>query len=213
MPAQDHTATTQPRQKPSLWFAATASASLLLITAFEWSLIDWLTPLLYVAALGAVWLVFALAVLSALFSAFRHRRQGPRAALPLGLCLAAFLLAMLAPFTDLWLWVNFHRHQAEREAVVRQISGGELRPGTSPHDKLVALPPGSGLSQGGDQVIVERHDGRLYVLFFTYRGILDNYSGFLFVPPGGDPALFDARQGRTPQLIRYGEHWYFTSHH
>lgn len=62
--------------------------------------------------------------------------------------------------------------------------------------------------------MVEEHDGLQYVFFFTFRGILDNYSGFLFVPEGGDPTRFrDLNEPESTQLARYASHWYFAGNH
>ena len=52
-----------------------------------------------------------------------------------------------------------------------------------------------------------------YVFFYTFRGILDNYSGFLWVPEGGKPELFqDAGESGT-EVLFYGGNWYFIGHH
>ena len=62
------------------------------------------------------------------------------------------------------------------------------------------------------EIVVEEHNGQRYVFFFTYRGILDNYSGFLFVPAGADPRLFaDAADPSTVMEPRRTQ-WFFMAH-
>lgn len=39
------------------------------------------------------------------------------------------------------------------------------------------------MSQSG-QIVVEGEPGAPYVFFFTFRGVLDSYSSFLWVPTG-----------------------------
>lgn len=65
---------------------------------------------------------------------------------------------------------------------------------------------------GGNEIVVERHREGAYVLFFTYRGVLDNYSGFLFVPQGGDPRGFRdlGETGTTIEPLE--QQWYFVAH-
>ena len=66
---------------------------------------------------------------------------------------------------------------------------------------------------GGNEVVVEEHDDKTYVLFFTFRGVLDNYSGFLYVPDGGSPSLFsDLDEQQFTQIVPLEENWYFVSH-
>ncbi len=51
------------------------------------------------------------------------------------------------------------------------------------------------------------------MFFFTFRGVLDNYSGFLFVPDGGDPKEFyDLGEPGSTQLVKYGKNWYWAGH-
>jgi hypothetical protein len=50
------------------------------------------------------------------------------------------------------------------------------------------------------------------VLFLTSRGIRHRFSGFLHVPPGGDPAKFFEFDDKPPtQLVRYDRDWYFVA--
>jgi hypothetical protein len=70
------------------------------------------------------------------------------------------------------------------------------------------------VSMGGNEILEEVHDGKTYLFFFTFRGILDSYAGFLFVPTGGDPRAFsDLNEAPATFITRYSEHWFFASHH
>jgi len=187
-----------------------SSGLLLFVTAFQWSLVDVLTPFLLMPVQAVAWLAVLLVLAT---SGLRNQRLSlrpdPRPAL---VCGAAICLALFFPFTNLWLTTNFWWHRSEREAVVRKIQSRGPWPPTSP--LTVPLPAGTpNLSTGGNDVLVEEHDGQLYVLFFTYRGILDNYSGFLFVQGRGEPKRFlDLKEAGSSQVRRFGEHWYFVAH-
>jgi hypothetical protein len=52
---------------------------------------------------------------------------------------------------------------------------------------------------GGNEVAVEEHAIKKYVLFFTFQGILDQYAGFLFVPEGGPPTVLATSTKETRQ--------------
>ena len=200
------------RASKTLYFSVGSALFLLLALAFQWNLVDVLTPFLILPLLGLAWLLVLIAVVLATAHGYRHRTQGARALGPLLVAFSALVLALFVPFTQLWLHANFSWNQAEREQIVDQIKAGALVPNVAHNPNLIALPKGSGLSMGGDEILVEAPLSDPYVFFFTFRGILDNYSGFLWVPDGGKPEEFyDARQPGT-QIEPLGGQWYFIGH-
>ena len=57
-----------------------------------------------------------------------------------------------------------------------------------------------------------RADEGAYVLFLTSRGLKHYFTGFLHVPPGGDPTKFFEFDDKPPsQLVRYDKDWYFVA--
>jgi hypothetical protein len=189
-----------------------AAIPLLLVEMFQWDIIDWITPFLMGPLFGLLWLIVAIAVVASWVSAYRHRREGWGALAPCAVLLVAILAALFVPFTDIWLSVNFHLKKAGRERVIAQVASGELVPNVSYNSKLIALPRGSGVSKGGDEIVVEGPVKSAYVFFYTYRGILDNYSGFLWVPNGRKPEEFSDAGEKGTQIERFGGNWYFVGH-
>jgi hypothetical protein len=52
------------------------------------------------------------------------------------------------------------------------------------------------------------------VFFFTFRGILDNYAGFLYVPSGGKPTEYsDLNEPQSVEIEHLEGNWYYASHH
>ena len=50
------------------------------------------------------------------------------------------------------------------------------------------------------------------MLFLTSRGLKHYFTGFLRVPPGGDPKKFFEFEDKPPtQLVRYDEDWWFVA--
>jgi hypothetical protein len=97
--------------------------------------------------------------------------------------------------------------------VIGQVLDGTLQPNVEHNASLIALhgvPLGT--SAGGNEIVVERHEGSTYVFFFTFRGILDSYSGYLFVSGDADPKLFADMSEPEAEIIEVEEHWYFASH-
>jgi hypothetical protein len=121
------------------------------------------------------------------------------------------ILVLVTPFTDLWLAVNYRWYRSDRERIVRLVQDGRLLAGQG---GIVALPRGEPyVSVGGNEIVVEEHEGKRYVFFYSFRGVLDNYSGFLFVPDGGTPTQFsDLWEADSTQLRRLDGQWFFASH-
>jgi hypothetical protein len=123
------------------------------------------------------------------------------------------------PFTRIWLNADFHLLKSEREQVVADVLAGELRPDDGPYSLLVPSLVTLGLerahvSMGGNEILVSEKDARRYVFFFTFHGILDNYSGFLYVPDGGNPREFnsDFEEAENTEFVPYDENWVWVSH-
>lgn len=91
------------------------------------------------------------------------------------------------------------------------MRAGELLPNVSHNAKIISLPE-YGVSNG-NAIVIEGERDNPYVFFFTYRGILDNYSGFLWVPEGGDPSQFGDASDKGTEITHYGGQWYFIGHH
>jgi hypothetical protein len=208
-----------PRKQPvftrSLIVVSLASILLLLILSTQWWLVDWLTPFLIFPAMVVGWAVYLSALVWSLSLAIFARRSGWPSRWPLTICAMTFLVACFVPFTKLWIEANYFWYKVARERIVEQVRNGTLRPNVSHNRSLIALPSGAPyVSMGGNEIEVqEARDGQKYVFFFTYRGILDNYAGFLFVPDGGAPTEFsDLDEARQTELMEFGDQWFWVSH-
>jgi hypothetical protein len=200
------------RASKTLYFSIASSLSLLMSLAFQWNIIDALTPFLGGPLLGLAWLLVMISVVVASAHAYRHRIKGAYAFAPLIVSTGTLLVAFFVPFTQLWLYANFNLNKAAREQVVAKVKSGNIVPNVAHNAKLIALPKDSGVSMGGDEIIVEGPSVNPYVFFFAFRGILDNYSGFLWVPDGGRPEQFgDAGEPGT-EIESLGGNWYFIGH-
>jgi len=195
-----------------MYFSITSAILLLISLAFQWSIIDALTPFLGWPLLALAWLLVMISAVVALVHAYRHRSKGAYAFAPLIISTGTLLIAFFIPFTQLWLYANFHLNKTAREQVVEKVRSGVLKPNVAHNAELIALPNGSGVSMGGGKIIVEGSINNPYVFFFTFRGILDNYSGFLWVPDGGKPEQFRDADEPGTEIESFGGNWYFVGH-
>jgi hypothetical protein len=201
-----------PRVGKTLYFSVTSALVLLMSLAFQWNIIDALTPFLGGPLLGLAWLLVMASAVWAAAHAYRHRGEGASAFTPLIVSTGTLLIAFLVPFTQLWLYANFHLNKSAREQAVANVRSGALIPNVAHNAKLIALPRDSGVSMGGDEIIVEGPPNNPYVFFFTFRGILDNYSGFLWVPDEGRPEQFGDASEPGTEIESFGGNWYFIGH-
>ncbi|WP_229754461.1 hypothetical protein [Priestia megaterium] len=87
------------------------------------------------------------------------------------------------PFNQVNLDLNFKIHQDKREEVATKIENGVIKPNVPDSPSLIQLPEEyTQLSKGGGDIVVETKGKAKSILFFTYRGMLDNYSGFVYNP-------------------------------
>jgi len=191
--------------------AIVAAVGLLVVLATFWTLTDLITILLAMFLPTVAWLSLAGIALWALVFAVRHPHQGRKPWVPLAICVGAAAVGALFPFTDLWLSVNYHLHRSGRMRVITALEEGQLpTPRTSDSTVVVHLPWATGTSNGGGDILVERESDRLVVLFFTYRGILSHYSGYVYTSDD-PPALSRAFGERVRQSTKVEPHWFFAA--
>lgn len=200
--------------KSAVFIASCLSSTVLLLAlAFQWSLMDKLTPFLALPVIGLAWLFWFVVTIWAAVHAFKQRKIGRAAYIPILVCTITFLFAIFFPFTKIWINANFYLNKTERESVVSQVLSKKLIPNVSHNSSLIKLTNDNNISSGGNEIIVREYNKHTYVFFFTYRGILDNYSGFLWVPKGGKPKLFQDAGENGTQILSYGDSWYFIGSH
>ncbi|MFA5985536.1 MAG: hypothetical protein WC782_16075 [Methylococcaceae bacterium] len=192
--------------------ACLASFVLLFVNVFQWPLTDILTPFLMLPLFGFVFFIMLLVMLWSVVHAYKQRKSGRHALLPLSICIAAILATIYVPFTRIWITADFYLKKEEREEVVAKILSGQLLPNVSYNSKIITLPKGTSLSNGGNIVIERVNNEEPYVFFFTFRGILDNYSGFLWVPKNGEASKFQDAGETGTEISPFGGNWFFIGH-
>lgn len=182
------------------------------VNFFQWDIIDVVTPFLWLPIFAMIILaMFGMTIWSVVY-ACRLYRERWRGFAPLIFCVLSIALSIGLHFTSTWVDVNFMLGKSAREKLVARIDSGELEPHSKFNHRLMSLPVSSSISKGGEVSVLESGADKHFVFFFTFRGILDNYSGFLWVPTGRRPEEYSDVGEPGTQIIPYGENWYFVGH-
>jgi hypothetical protein len=189
-------------------------ALLIVLNFARWDLIDVLTPFLEPLLVELpLHGLFVAALVGSIVSLCLRLRRGWDwfALLPLAINLATIAAIVLIPFNEIIIDRDFHDHRAQRERVVADVASGALQPNLGYTNRMIHLSDTYGrVSKGGNDVEVGRGGDVLRVTFFTYRGILDNYSGFIYCADGIAPTE-EILGGQIVEIEQYDARWYWVS--
>ena len=195
----------QPQRK--LLFLALVSSTLVILNGFfQWNLIEIITPFLMMP----VWLVlfgfFIVITVRAIFHLFKYKNWQP-----IAIQVITILFLFYFPFTKVMLDLDFKMHKTERDKVASMVESGKLIHNVPDSPSLIKLPKRyDQLSKGGGEVIAVHTGDRLTILFFTYRGMLDNFSGFVYSPNGPKSIEKDLDEDFV-EIEKLAKDWYFVS--
>ncbi|WP_027409134.1 hypothetical protein [Anoxybacteroides tepidamans] len=195
------------RQREKLWILSCISSLLVLFyELFQWAIIDvvtpFFTPFLWLLVFG----FFFITMVRTVIHLFKNKDWKPAA-----IHAVTILLLIFFPFTKITLNLDFRMNQQEREQVAKMVEKGELRPNVSGDATLIRLPKQyKQLSKGGGEIVIERKNGKCMVLFFTFRGVLDGFSGFVYSPDDQPPAKHDFA-GDFKEIKRMDRNWYWVA--
>ena len=192
-----------------LYFSIFISSLLVVINIFRWKLIEILTVFLEPFLELIISVIFlAVLVWSIIYLGKNVRKLKYRALLPMGINLITLIIVIFVPFTNISCDLDFKLNLNDREKIVSMIQSGELK---SYGKRLIQLPDEyKHLSKGGGEIAVEQ-DGETYKIFFyTFRGILDNFSGFAYISNDSE-LLHEDFNGDFHQIIKKREHWFWGS--
>jgi hypothetical protein len=210
---QTTTAAAGPSVRAALVAATLVSAVTLSVATFELAMADWPSGFVLLAVVPLMALIFCGCALWSATLLLRIRNGGLKFALPFLICALTLAALVYAPLHQIALQQNFDWHRKTRERIVARIEAGELKPNVSHNENLIALGDREpNVSAGGNDIVVDQTDQGTYVLFLTSRGLKHYFTGFLYVPLGGDPKKFFEFEDKPPsRLVRYDEDWYFVA--
>ena len=202
----------KPSVRAGVLAATIVSLVTLSIATFEMSMGDLPSALVLMGIVPLAALLFFACLLWSASQLLRIREGGAKFALPFAICVATLLALQYAPLQQIYLSQNFWRHRADRDRIVARVENGELLPNVDYNKNLIALPRRNAKVSAGGEIVIEDVDEGVYVLFLTSRGFRHRFSGFLRVPPNGDPRKFFEFADKPPsQLVRYEKEWWFVA--
>ena len=191
-----------------LIFSMASSIFLISLQIFRWNLMDIFTPFFEpIIEITAILFILVTMIVAAVYFFINYKLKGVITALPLLIQLISLLILIFVPFTAIILKIDYNCNLEERQKVVSMIENGELALGKN---GLIQLPPDlKHLSKGGGEIMVDRKDGTLKVLFFTFRGILDSCAGWAYRSEG-EPNRNDFNQD-IHEWKKMKENWFYIS--
>lgn len=189
-----------------LILALASSVMIVALAFFQWELVHILTPFL----MPFLWLVaggfFLVILIFAVIDVFKNKNW-----IPFFIQVLTVIFMIFFPFTKVILEMDFKRNHDDRMSVVNKINEGAITPNVPYNDSIIHLPGEyQGVSKGGGDILVEKKEKDMKVLFFTFRGILDSFSGFVYSSSGERPRTGDFG-GAFNKIEKLDEHWYFVS--
>lgn len=192
------------------WLSIIVSTVAIVINIFRWSLVEILTPFLEPMLELIIYGFFLIIIIwSFIFGLMKMKSRKIKALIPCIINIATIIIIFIVPFTAIMLKIDFHFHLNDREEVIEKIKNGELVPDAS-HNNLINL---SGkyqnLSKGGGDIVVEYEDKNPNIFFFTFRGIIDNFSGFAYMSYDREPERNDFLCTEILEIKKLKNHWYW----
>ncbi|TYP72377.1 hypothetical protein [Paenibacillus methanolicus] len=187
------------------------SLTILLQKIYRWALVDIFTPFFapfielfgYLVFIVCSSIVFVYFVVS---KPFQRARNG----IPILINIVVLILILIVPFTSLTLNLDHRFNKSEREEVIKMVLDGSLKPNVSYNAAIIHLPEKyRKLSKGGGEIVREGRGQDTHILFYTYRGVVDNFAGFIYTVDGKSPdeMLF----GDFIQVKKLEKNWYWVS--
>ena len=207
------TAAAKPSVRAGLLAAAIVALVTLSIATFELSMADFPSAFVTMGILPLAALLFFACLVWSASQLLRVRRDGAKFATPFLICMATLSALQYAPLQSIYLAYDFRIHRADREKIVERVENGDLAPNVDTNKNVIALGPREPrVSAGGNDIVIEDADEGTYVLFLTSRGLKHYFTGFLRVPPGGDPKEFFEFENKPPtRLEQYDKEWWFVA--
>ncbi|EIJ78028.1 hypothetical protein PB1_10699 [Bacillus methanolicus PB1] len=181
-----------------------SSTLVVLYKFFEWQIIEILTPFL----LPLLWLLvfgffFAITVRTVI-NLLKNKDWKPFV-----IQTVTIILWLFFPFTQVVLDIDFKINKSDREEVARKVENGTLKPNVSYNPSLIHLPKEyDQLSKGSGEIVLEKNGDNYSILFITFRGILDNFSGIVYSPNSQRLARSDFG-GDLKEIEKIDGNWYW----
>ncbi|MFD0769519.1 hypothetical protein ACFQZ1_11865 [Bacillus sp. CGMCC 1.60114] len=195
--------------KKNLTKIITISSFVLIFYHFlEWYLVEFLTPFVMPFLSITIHGWFFILLILSIIHLIRYKNLKP-----LIIQLIVIIIWAYTPFTSIYIKLDFLIYKDDRKQVIKLIEHKKLIPNVDYNDKMIHLPKQfTSTSKNGGDVLIQQKEKSISVFFFTYRGILDNFSGFIYTPNDIKPNKSDFNS-EFKEIIKIEKNWYYVTSH
>lgn len=188
-----------------LLLSLVSSGIVILYEFFKWKLAEVTSVFLILPVMIGVFGLFLVITVIALVALFKKKKW-----IPLVIQAATVILLVTVPFNKITLDIDFKWNKQGREKVVEMVKNGDLKLNEDYNPGFVSLPKGYKNLSSGNYIAIEKTNSGYRILFYTYSGVLDNFSGFLYTTEKQGPSK-DALMGDIKEIDKLDKNWYFVA--
>ncbi|OJE33575.1 hypothetical protein A9490_20155 [Bacillus thuringiensis] len=172
----------------------------------KWYLVQLVTPFFMpfvsIAIYGSFFIIFIIGIIN--FIKCKNWQ-------PLVIQLIIIIICIYVPFVKIYMKLDFIIYKEDRKQVIELIEQKKLIPNVEYNSKMIHLPKQFvSTSKNGGDILVQEKENSTLIFFYTYRGILDNFSGFIYSFNDIKPIKSDFNSD-FKEIIKVEKNWYYVT--
>ncbi|HFK1747180.1 TPA: hypothetical protein ACGX4N_004003 [Bacillus cereus] len=172
----------------------------------KWYLVQLVTPFFMpfvsIAIYGSFFIIFIIGIIN--FIKCKNWK-------PLVIQLIIIIICIYVPFVKIFMKLDFIIYKEDRKQVIELIEQKKLIPNVEYNSKMIHLPKQFvSTSKNGGDILVQEKENSTLIFFYTYRGILDNFSGFIYSFNDIKPIKSDFNSD-FKEIIKVEKNWYYVT--
>ncbi|MGE7635347.1 hypothetical protein ACQKMZ_24540 [Bacillus paramycoides] len=179
---------------------------LIIYNLTKWYLVQLVTPFFMpfvsIAIYGSFFIIFIIGIIN--FIKCKNWK-------PLVIQLTIIIICIYVPFVKIYMKIDFIIYKEDRKQVIELIEQKKLIPNVEYNNKMIHLPKQFvSTSKNGGDILVQEKENSTLIFFYTYRGILDNFSGFIYSLNDIKPIKSDFNSD-FKEIIKVEKNWYYVT--
>ncbi|KWU53231.1 hypothetical protein AWW70_27895 [Bacillus mycoides] len=172
----------------------------------KWYLVQLVTPffmpIVSIAIYGSFFIIFIIGIIN--FIKCKNWK-------PLVIQLIIIIICIYVPFVRIYMKLDFIIYKEDRKQVIELIEQKKLIPNVEYNNEMIHLPKQFvSTSKNGGDILVQEKENSTLIFFYTYRGILDNFSGFIYSLNDIKPIKSDFNSD-FKEIIKVEKNWYYVT--
>ncbi|MDM5436211.1 hypothetical protein QUG28_26395 [Bacillus hominis] len=172
----------------------------------KWYLVQLVTPFFMpfvsIAIYGSFFIIFIIGIIN--FIKCKNWK-------PLVIQLIIIIICIYVPFVKIYMKLDFIIYKEDRKQVIELIEQKKLIPNVEYNNKMIHLPKQFvSTSKNGGDILVQEKENSTLIFFYTYRGILDKFSGFIYSLNDIKPIKSDFNSD-FKEIIKVEKNWYYVT--